>query len=280
MIKELFFEAKTIPDAVDKAAAELGLDKDLMTYEVVTMPVKGIFGIGAVNAKIKVEQEIADPKPAATPKKEKKAPVEFVEKIAKKDRPAATRSDDAAPAPKKSRGPKKDRPAKKKEPIVLPEIEPLEEIEGEVVDTIKEFLSGALENMGLTDAIIRVGSKEKDVYDVRVEGSHMGVLIGRRGETLDAMQYLISLVCNRKYDEKIRITLDTENYRAKRIAALTALADKTAAKAIKYKKNMTLEPMSPYERRIIHASLNGREHISTASIGSEPKRRVVITYVK
>ena len=134
--------------------------------------------------------------------------------------------------------------------------------------------------MGLTDAVITVGSKEKNVYEVRVEGSHMGVFIGRRGETLDAMQYLISLVVNRKFDDKIRISLDTENYRAKRIAALTSLAEKTAAKAIKYKKNMTLEPMSPYERRIIHATLNGRDHIATSSIGSEPKRRVVVTYVK
>lgn len=265
MIKEVFFEAKTIPEAVDKAAAELGLDKDLMVYEVVTMPVKGIFGIGAVNAKIKIEQEVPDPVQPAAPKKEKK-PVEFVEKIAKKENPAKKAS------PQKSE--------KKKEPIVLPESEPLEEVTGEVPDTIKEFLSGALENMGLTDAVIKVGSREKNVYEVRVQGSHMGVLIGRRGETLDAMQYLISLVVNRKFDEKIRISLDTENYRAKRIAALTTLADKTAAKAVKYKKNMTLEPMSPYERRIIHATLSGREHITTASIGSEPKRRVVVTYVK
>ncbi len=278
MIKELFFEAKTIPEAVDKASAELGLDKDLMTYTVVTMPVKGIFGIGAVNAKIKVEQEIPDaPKPAA-PKKDKK-PVEFVEKIAKKDRPAPA-AEPKKNEKKKSEKKNERRNDKKREPIVVPSPEPLEEVTGEVPDTIKAFLSGALENMGLTDAVITVGSREENVYEVRVEGSHMGVLIGRRGETLDAMQYLISLVCNRKFDEKIRISLDTENYRAKRIAALTSLAEKTAAKAIKYKKNMTLEPMSPYERRIIHATLSGRENISTTSIGSEPKRRVVITYVK
>lgn len=266
MIKELFFEAKTIDDAKNKAAAELGLDADLMTYEVVTMPQKGIFGIGAVNAKIKVEQEVPDPVKPAPAKK----PVEFVEKIAKKNNPPKK------PAAKKNA----KKPEKKHEPIVLPDAEPLEEVTGEVPDAIKAFLSGALENMGLTDAVITVGSREKNVYEVRVEGSHMGVLIGRRGETLDAMQYLISLVVNRKFDDKIRISLDTENYRAKRIAALTTLADKTAAKAIKYKKNMTLEPMSPYERRIIHATLNGRDHISTSSIGSEPKRRVVISYVK
>ena len=277
MIKELFFEAKTIPEAVDKAAASLGLDKDLMTYEVVTMPVKGIFGIGAVNAKIKVEQELPDEKPAkAAPKAEKK-PVEFVEKIAKKDRPAPAKTE-KKPAPKKDKAPKA--PKAPKEPIVI-ETKPLEELTGEIADTIREFLSGALENMGLTDAVIEIGKgEEKDTVEVRVSGSHMGVLIGRRGDTLDAMQYLISLVVNRKYEGKTRIVLDTENYRAKRIAALTALAEKTAAKCLKYKKNFGLEPMSPYERRIIHAALNGKEHISTASVGSEPRRRVIVTYVK
>ncbi|MBR5783001.1 MAG: KH domain-containing protein [Clostridia bacterium] len=270
MIKELFFEAKTIPEAVEKAAATLGLDKDLMTYEVVTMPVKGIFGIGAVNAKIKVEQEVPDEKKPEAPKKEKK-PEAFVEKIAKKDNPVAKEK-----APAKPKAPKA-----KKEPAPVIEVKPLEIVEGEVPDAIKEFLSGALNNMGLTDAEIEVGKgQEKNSYEVRVAGSHMGVLIGRRGDTLDAMQYMISLVLNRKFDDKIRITLDTENYRAKRIAALTSLAEKTAAKALKYKKNMTLEPMSPYERRIIHATLSGRDHITTASVGSEPRRRVVVTYVK
>ena len=279
MIKELFFEAKTIPEAVEKAAASLGLDKDLMTYEVVTMPVKGIFGIGAVNARIKIEQELPDEKPAKTEKKAEKKPVEFVEKIAKKDNPAAApkseKKSEKKSSPKKDRAPKTD-----KAPVII-ETKPLEELTGEVADTIKEFLSGALENMGLTDAVIEVGkSEEKDTVEVRVSGSHMGVLIGRRGDTLDAMQYLISLVVNRKHEGKTRIVLDTENYRAKRVAALTSLAEKTAAKCIKYKKNFGLEPMSPYERRIIHAALTGREHITTASVGSEPRRRVIVTYVK
>ena len=269
MIKELFFEAKTIPEAVEKAAASLGLDKDLMTYEVVTMPVKGIFGIGAVNAKIKIEQQVKDEKPAKSATKAEKKPVEFVEKIAKKDRPAT-------PKAEKKSAPKKE----EKAPVVI-ESKPLEELSGEIADTIKTFLSGALENMGLDDAQIQVGkSEEKDTVEVRVSGSHMGVLIGRRGETLDAMQYLISLVVNRKHEGKTRILLDTENYRAKRIAALTAVAEKTAAKCLKYKKNFGLEPMSPYERRIIHATLSGREHITTASVGSEPRRRVIVTYVK
>lgn len=270
MIKEMFFEGKSIPEAVEKAAATLGEDKDLMVYEVVTMPVKGIFGIGAVNAKIKVEKEVADEKPAAAPKAVK--PVEFVEKIAKKDKLAAVPKAEKKAAPKKEKAPV--------QPVVV-ESKPLEALTGEVADTIREFLSGALVNMGLEDAEIEIGKgEEKDTVEVRVSGSHMGVLIGRRGETLDAMQYLISLVVNRKFDGKTRVVLDTENYRAKRIAALTTLADKTAAKCLKYKKNFGLEPMTPYERRIIHAALSGREHITTASVGSEPRRRIIVTYVK
>ncbi len=268
MIKEIFFEAKTIPEAVEKAAATLGLDKDLMVYEVVTMPVKGVFGIGAVNAKIKIEQEVPDEKPAPAPKAAK--PVEFVEKIAKKDAPKA----------EKKVSPKKDK-APKQQKIVVPEAKELEVLTGEVADAIREFLGGALTNMGLEDAQIEIGKgEESDTVEVRVSGSHMGVLIGRRGETLDAMQYLISLIVNRKFDGKTRVVLDTENYRAKRIAALTTLAEKTAAKCIKYKKNFGLEPMTPYERRIIHAALNGKDNITTVSVGSEPRRRIIVTYVK
>lgn len=271
MIKEIFFEAKTIPEAVDKAAATLGLDKDLMVYEVVTMPVKGVFGIGAVNAKIKIEQEVPDEKPAPAPKAAK--PVEFVEKIAKKGKAPAPKAEKKA-APKKEKAPTQEK-------VIVPEAKELEALTGEVADAIREFLGGALINMGLEDAQIEVGkSEEKDTVEVRVSGSHMGVLIGRRGETLDAMQYLISLVVNRKFDGKTRVVLDTENYRAKRIAALTTLAEKTAAKCIKYKKNFGLEPMTPYERRIIHAALNGRENITTVSVGSEPRRRIIVTYVK
>ena len=118
------------------------------------------------------------------------------------------------------------------------------------------------------------------MYEVDVSGEKMGVLIGRRGETLDAMQYLSSLIVNRKFDKKIKVVLDTENYRAKRVAALETLAAKTADKAVRYRKNITLEPMSPYERRVIHAALTGKEHITTFSVGSEPKRKVVVSYVR
>ncbi len=268
MIKELFFEDKTIPGAVEKAAASLGVDKDLLSYEVVTMPVKGIFGIGAVSAKIKVEQEVPDPVVKPVEKGE------FVEKIAKKDHPVDRKpKSEKAPAKK---APEYKKPAK--EP--LPAREKAPAADDEVSAVLRNFLKGALDEMGLKDAEIYIGSHGDNIYEIDVSGSKMGVLIGRRGETLDAMQYLSSLIVNRKFEQKIKVVLDTENYRAKRTDALERLAKKTAEKAVRYKKNIALEPMSPYERRIIHAVLTDVPHITTFSVGSEPKRKVVISYTE
>ncbi len=288
MIKELFFEGKTIDDAVVKAAAQLGQDKDFLEYEVVTMPVKGLFGLGAVNAKIKIEKEVPDEPEAATAEAEQ-APAEdaFVEKIAKRDHPESVppraerpeRSERPERRERSSRG-RRDRRGDRapKAPLVLPD--PAPEIEDEVSAALIEFLKGTTDAMGLSDAEIRVGSREADSYEATVSGSKMGVLIGRRGESLDAVQYLAGLFVNRKLDKKVKVTVDTENYRAKRVAALEDLAEKTADKAARYRKNITLEPMSPYERRVIHAKLTGRANITTFSVGSEPRRKVVVSYTE
>lgn len=275
-IKELFFEGKTIEAAVEAAAAELGEDKDLLSYVVEETPTKGFLGFGATPAKIKVEITVPDPKPekkaAKKPaeKKEEKKPVIPAwepEKIAKKDK---------KPAEKKSEKKVEKKPAAP----LFPEVEK-KPVDDENSKKIIEFLSGLLVHIGAEeDSAIKVELGEDDHYYVEVSGAKMGVLIGRRGETLDAAQYLCSLVINKGNNDKLRVTLDTENYRAKRIKTLQNLAEKNAEKAIKYKRNITMEPMSPYERRIIHAALNGREGISTFSVGSEPKRRVVVSYKK
>ena len=289
MIKDLFFEGKTIPDAVEKAAAELGQDKDFIEYEVVTLPQKGLFGIGAVNARIKVETEVPDAPaetPAEAPVEEKQEADVFVEKIAKRDHPESVppraerqeRPERRDRRDRRGRGNDRRRDCAAKAPLVLPD--PAPEIEDEVSAALIGFLKGALDNMGLADAEIRVGSREPDSYEVTVSGSKMGVLIGRRGDCLDAMQYLAGLVVNRGLDKKVKVTLDTENYRAKRVAALEDLAEKTADKALRYRKNVSLEPMSPYERRVIHAKLTGRANITTFSVGSEPRRKVVVSYTE
>ncbi len=276
-IKELFFEGKTIEAAVEAAAAELGEDKDLLSYVVEETPTKGFLGFGATPAKIKVEITVADPKPekkAAKKPAEKKdenkpaIPAWEPEKIAKKD--------NKKPVEKKAEKKVEKKPAAP----LFPEVEK-KPVDDENAKMITEFLSGLLVHIGAEeDSAIKVELGEDDHYYVEVSGAKMGVLIGRRGETLDAAQYLCSLVINKGKNDKLRVTLDTENYRAKRIKTLQNLAEKNAEKAIKYKRNITMEPMSPYERRIIHAALTGKDGITTFSVGSEPKRRVVVSYKK
>ncbi len=154
-----------------------------------------------------------------------------------------------------------------------------------VVATVKEtiediatnYLSEILKNMGINCTIESILTKETLTLDV--SGEDMALVIGRRGQTLDALQYLVSLVVNKGHEDYLRVVLDTENYRSKREASLVKLANKLAYKAKKFRKDIILEPMNPYERRIIHASLQGHKHVSTRSEGEEPNRKVVI-YLK
>lgn len=144
------------------------------------------------------------------------------------------------------------------------------------VDSIAEdFLKDVFENMGVKDTTIQT-SLENDVLNINVEGENMAILIGRRGQTLDSLQYLTSLVVNKDREDYIRVILDTENYRKKRKETLERLANKLAYKAKKMRKDIVLEPMNPYERRIIHSALQGNPHVSTRSEGDEPYRKVII----
>ncbi len=265
-IEELFFEGKTIDVALERAAEALGEDKDMLCYEVVQTASRGIFGIGATPAKIKIEKEVPDAPVKKSEKKqaEVKLPEGFApEKISKKQ--------------KSEKPAKADKPA---QPVFTKRVLTPVADDDENVPVIKEFLLGLLTQLEIENGEVKVSLDENGSYFVDVAGSKMGVLIGRRGETLDATQYLLSLVVNRGKDKKIKVILDSENYREKRAIALKALANKTADKAIKYKRNQALEPMDAYERRIIHAALTGREHITTYSVGTDPRRKVVVAYQK
>ena len=138
----------------------------------------------------------------------------------------------------------------------------------------KTFLSGIFDAMGMEVAIKAKTGEES--LNVEMSGEHMGIVIGKRGDTLDALQYLTSLVVNHESDDRVRVILDTENYREKRHEALLALAKRLADKVYKSGRKYTLEPMNPYERRIIHSSLQANENITTFSVGEEPYRKVVI----
>lgn len=141
-------------------------------------------------------------------------------------------------------------------------------------DRAREFLGNLFEKMNM-DVIILTEKKE-NLLHIILEGEHMGILIGRRGETLDALQYLTSLVVNRGDSEYVRVYIDTENYRAKREETLVRLANRLADRVLKYRRSITLEPMNPYERRIIHSTLQNNKMITTYSVGEEPNRKVVI----
>ena len=138
----------------------------------------------------------------------------------------------------------------------------------------KEFLTGLLEHMGVEAEVVEVPAEEGIAFDIR--GENMGVVIGRRGDTLDALQYITSIVINRGAEEHIKLTIDTENYRKKREESLANLANKVGARVLKYRKSVTLEPMTAYERRIIHSTLQNTRGVTTFSTGSEPNRRVVV----
>lgn len=143
-------------------------------------------------------------------------------------------------------------------------------------DKAKDFLSGLLIRFGVSAHIeARTDEKEKVIH-LELSGDNMGAIIGRRGDTLDALQYLTSIVTNREEDNRWRVTVDTENYRAKREASLISLANKTAQRALKYKKGVALEAMNPHERRIIHSALQDVEGVTTYSTGNEPNRKVII----
>ena len=146
-------------------------------------------------------------------------------------------------------------------------------------EKVYNFVNGLLEHMGV-HANLEITDKEDGGINVNLSGKGMGVVIGRRGETLDAIQHLTNYAVNHGSEKRLHVSVDAEAYRAKREEALVRLAEKMAAKAIKYKRSMALEPMNSYERHVIHAALQDYEGVSTSSIGTEPNRRVVVAYEK
>ena len=146
-------------------------------------------------------------------------------------------------------------------------------------DKAASFLNKILPLMGI-DAEVDVKINDDKSYDINISGEKMGVVIGRRGETLDELQYLTSVIVNKGSEDYIKVTVDTENYRAKRTETLEKLANKVADKVVRNGRNMTLEPMNPFERRIIHSALQSNEDVTTYSVGEEPNRKVVVSLAK
>lgn len=231
--------AKSIDEAIAAALAELGADRDeIVDIERLDEGSKGFLGIGARDARVRVTVKAKDPKNAE------------IQKTGSEKYEAQTE----------------------------PEAEPIDlkipSGEDDPETAAKIFLENLFAAMGL-EVNIEV-KLEEDMLNVNLQGDNMGIVIGKRGDTLDSLQYLTSLVANRRSEDYIKVTIDTENYREKRTQALITLSDRLAAKVARTGKKFTLEPMNPYERRIIHSNLQDNEAVTTFSVGSEPYRKVVI----
>ncbi len=279
MIKFIDMTGKTEDEAIRRALEQLGLERDDVSVEILERAKSGFLGIGGSPATVRVSYDDGQPEPkpepvkpepkSAAPKAEKK-PVYCAEVLQKEVRAREKQEREV------KRGERRAEPKAEKaprEPVVLGE-----EIRDEKSEQIRTFLSGLLEHMD-AKAEVKVYEVEKNRYKVILEGEKLGALIGRRGETLDAIQQLTNYSINRGGESKrARVQIDAENYREKREESLERLAQKVAGKVVKYRRNVTLEPMNAYERHVIHTALQDTQYITTFSIGTEPNRRVVVSY--
>ena len=265
---------KTEEEAIRKGLEQLGMDRDDVSVEILERAKNGFLGIGSNPARVRLtygpeEAPVAEPAPVVKPVVQKPA----AEKEQKPAKPARPEKTERAPRPEKADKPQRtERPEKKEIPAI-----DLPLCEDDNARRIVDFVSGLLAHMD-SAAQVKVYEMEKGRYKVILEGDKLGQLIGRRGETLDAIQQLTNYAVNTGSDKRIRIQMDAENYRAKREQSLESLANKVAAKVAKYRRSVTLEPMNAYERHVIHAALQDVKGVTTYSIGTEPNRRVVVSY--
>lgn len=254
MRKELFETGKSVDSAIDSACEKLGCSRDECEWEIIDLPKKGFFGLKNTPAKVRVSVGVPDEKPARAP--EKQAEIQ------------------SKPVPRKQ----EDKPAELS-PREQPDLEAVKEVKesdiSEKEKLAKEYLGQVLEAAGLKAEFIV--TRERGGSCINIVGEGLGVIIGRRGETLDAIQYLSGLVANRNGGDYLRLTVDCGDYRLKRKDTLEDLAKKLASQVVKTNVSRTLEPMNPFERRIIHATVSEIEGVSSSSVGEEPNRRVVIT---
>ena len=306
-MKEYEVSARTIEEAISQGLEHLGVSISDVKVDVIEEGSKGLFGLfGSRPAKVRLTltddsqpvenvahsilaDVMSDEEPKQKPKAQEKAAAkaEKTEKAEKAEKPAkpakgkkeAAEENEAekpAPKPKKPREPKAAK-APKEQPAEPKEIVPAEQADRETAaGRAQEFLQELTQLMGV-NVSVAVATDEEGNVRVNMDGDTLGILIGRRGETLDALQYLTSLRVNRGQSDYTRVTLDTEGYRAKREEALVRLANRMANRAQKTGRKVSLEPMNPYERRILHSALQDHPSVTTHSEGEEPNRHVVIT---
>ena len=275
------FSAKTVDEAITKASIEFETSSENLEIQVISQGKAGFLGFGSKPAIIRagkkeaeeiLPEEVKEPAKKSVParKEEKKPGVPHAVKEEKKEQRKEGKKENSIKAQEESAA-KEEKPREERKVLLRTE-EEIAEIKEEAV----KFLSGVFKAMGLQVEIKIEYKNEEGNLDIDFEGEDMGILIGKRGQTLDSLQYLTSLVVNKGRQGYIRVKLDTEDYRNRRKETLENLARSIAYKVRKTRKPVSLEPMNPYERRIIHSALQGNRYVETYSEGNEPYRHVVV----
>ncbi len=270
------FSAKTVQDAITEACTHFIVTSSSLEYEVVEEGSSGFLGIGSKPAVIKARVKSSDldeaksvfNKEAKEEKKEAKKENKEIKKEVKEHKKEEKKAEKVQAEEKKE--PAKAEPKKREINVNAAEVEK------KAVDFLKDVLS----KMEIENDVKAKYDAEENCLNIEIAGEDMGVLIGKRGQTLDSLQYLVSLVVNKGTKEYIRVKVDTENYRERRNKTLENLAKNMAFKVKRTRRSVMLEPMNPYERRVIHSALQNDSYVTTHSEGEEPYRKVVITLKK
>ena len=271
--------AKTLDDAITDALVQLGVTSDQLDYEVIEKGSAGFLGIGVKQAVIKARKKVEEPEVKEEPVKEEKKDTEPVKDHAgHTEKPAKEKKH-------KNKHKKEEKPAEVKEEPVKEEKESRKEIqlgkvEDQTIEACEKFVADVMQAMGMEDVKVTSCVDEEGALSINMEGPNMGILIGKRGQTLDSLQYLTNRVANKMQDGYVRVKLDTEDYRRRRKETLENLAKNIAGKVKRTRRTVVLEPMNPYERRIIHSALQFDPAVTTHSEGEEPYRKVVVTLVR
>ena len=275
--------AKTLDDAITEALIQLGVTSDRLEYNVIEKGSAGFLGIGMKQAVIEAWRK--------EEKKEEPSLEEIVKEEISSISEESVIKEEKKPEPKKEAArPKKEKPAKpakeKKEDkqeetkeTHVKEQQELAQVEEQTIQAVEQFVNDTLKAMDM-EVEITSSIDEDGALCVDMKGDHMGILIGKRGQTLDALQYLANRVANKHQAGYVRVKLDTENYRARREETLKHLAKNIAHKVKRNRRPVVLEPMNPYERRIIHSALQSDPYVTTHSEGEDPYRKVVVTLKK
>lgn len=267
--------AKTVDDAITEALIQLGVTSDRLEYEVIEKGSAGFLGIG-------MKQAVIEARRKPEPKEEKIEEPVVKEPVKAEPKKVETVQPQKAAAEKKADEPQKAAFEKAVEKEVKEEVKKetkLVEVQPQTIEAVEDFLKNTMKAMDM-EVELKTEIDQDGALCVDMSGEHMGILIGKRGQTLDSLQYLANRVANKHQEGYVRVKLDTENYRARREETLRHLAKNIAHKVKRNRRPVALEPMNPYERRIIHSALQSDPYVMTHSEGEEPFRKVVITLKK